>query len=81
MTVDVPTAALVPAVGGIVWFLLRLTVFDAIKELRASNVRQGTRIGDIEEWKKAHDAVEEFKHRRRLTAGNGIVQRDDETPT
>jgi hypothetical protein len=80
MTIDVPTAGIATGAAAVLWFLLRLTVFDAIKELRASNIRQGTRIGKLEEWRKAHDAVEEFRHRRKLTSPRGVPVQEDETP-
>lgn len=71
MTFDVPTASIVAAAAVVVWFLVRLTIFDAIRELRASNVRQGERLGKLEEWTVAHDKVEDYRYRRRMTAAKG----------
>lgn len=79
MTVDVPTAGIATAAAAGLWFLVRLTVFDAIKELRASNVRQGERLGAIDKWMEAHDKVETYIERRRKTAATGMPVQDDES--
>ena len=81
MTIDVPTASLAAGIAVIGWYLVRMTVFDAIKELRAANIRQGERIGALEEWKVAHDKVEDYRYKRRLTVPKGNPIPEDETPT
>lgn len=81
MTIDVPTASIAASIAVVGWFLVRMTVFDAIKELRSANIRQGERIGALEEWIKAHDAVETYRYKRKLTAPKGNPVPDDDTPT
>lgn len=78
MTVDIPTAGIATAAAAGLWFLVRLTVFDAIKEIRASNVRQGERLGKLEEWQVAHDKVETYIERRRKTAAPGVQVQDED---
>jgi hypothetical protein len=49
-----------PAVIG---FVLRALVLDRIRGLEEANIRQGKRIGDLESWTFAHDAVESERRR------------------
>jgi hypothetical protein len=79
VTIDLPTAAIATGAGAVGWFLLRLTVFDAIKELRASTVRLGVRIGALESRLDARDAVDNYLSRRRNSRAEGVpIQTDDE---
>ena len=62
-------------------FLLRIVIFDAIRELRESNQRQGKRLGELEQRWAAREAVEEYKRGRSLSRAHGIpVHPEDETP-
>jgi hypothetical protein len=56
----------------VIGFVLRALVLDRIKQLEEANIRQGKRIGDLESWTFAHDAVE--SERRRVdTRGVPVV--------
>lgn len=78
MTFDVPTAAIATGICAVLWFLLRLTVFDAIRRLERGAADQGKRIGDLESWTEAHDKVEEYRYKRKLTNPTG--NREDTPP-
>lgn len=65
---------LVPAVVGLVAWVVRATLLDRITKLedalQKSAEGQGKRIGDLESWTVAHDAVEsERRHVREDTRG------------
>jgi len=85
MTIDVPTAVLLPLVGGalvaVTGYVVRAMVLDRIKALEDAVKGQGTRFGEdvksIRGWQQAHDAVEDFKHRRKLTSPRGVPISDD----
>lgn len=81
MTIDVPTASLGVGVAVVGWFLIRLTVFDAIHRLERSAESQGKRIGDLESWTEAHDKVDEYRFKRKMTAPHGNPTSEDDTPT
>lgn len=68
MTIELQT--LLWVAGGaafVLWFFLRLTVFDAINHLRTGAQDQGRRIGALESRIDAWDAVESYKQRRRAS--------------
>ena len=77
MTFDLPTAGVATGVAVVGWFLIRLTVFDAIKRLERGAADQGKRVGDLESWTVAHDKVEDYRYKRRMTGANPS---DDDTP-
>lgn len=69
------------AIGGafaLFAWVVRTLVFDAIKELRDANVRQGKRLGELEKWQAAHDAVRDHKRERVRTAAGGTPIGGDE---
>lgn len=60
------SALLIPLFGWIV----RMAVLDAIKELRASNERQGSRLGELEKFRAVVE--DRLGRARRMTdSGNG----------
>ena len=81
MTIDVPTASLAAAIAVVGWFLVRLTVFDAIRRLERGAADQGKRIGDLESWTEAHDKVEDYKARRSLSRAHGVPVQSEEDIT
>lgn len=81
MSIDLPNTAIASGAIVLVWFLVRLTVFDAIRELRSSNVRQGERLGELEAWRKATTAVEADRSMRvrvRTAAGGVPISDEDQ---
>lgn len=59
-----------PAIIALVAWVVRATLLDRIKQLEEGNRQQGKRIGDLESWTVAHDAVEsERRHIREDTRG------------
>lgn len=81
MTIDLPSTMIAGGIGVCVWFLVRMTVFDAIRELRASNERQGVRLGKLEAWTEAHDKVDADRSMRvRVRTAAGGVPISDEDP-
>lgn len=84
MTIDVPTATIVGGAvaalaAGIGW-VARTTVFGRFDALEKSRDKLGVRVGDLESWIKAHDAVDAYRYRRKLTSGQGIPTQEDDTP-
>lgn len=57
---------LAPAIIALVAWVVRSTLLDRIRQLEEGNRQQGKRIGDLESWTVAHDAVE---RERRDTRG------------
>jgi hypothetical protein len=56
---------LAPAIIALVAWVVRSTFIDRIRALDASAEKQGKRIGDLESWTVAHDAVESERRRVR----------------
>jgi hypothetical protein len=70
MSINPWLALLAPAVIALVAWVVRATLLDRIKGLEEGNRQQGKRIGDLESWTVAHDAVEsERRHVREDTRG------------
>lgn len=68
--------AALPAVIGLTGWAVRMLVVDRIRSLEDSRARMGERIGELESWRKAHEAV--LRDRRRRDT-RGVVSRDDES--
>jgi hypothetical protein len=65
-----------PAIIALVAWVVRSTLLDRIKALEEGNRMQGKRIGDLESWTVAHDAVESERRRvREDTRGIPVDER------
>lgn len=54
---------------------------EAMRVLTASNKSQGERLGHLEDWKAASEAVSAYRAHRTLSRAHGVPITDDETPT
>lgn len=68
--------AALPAVIGLTGWAVRMLVIDRIRALEDSRARMGERIGELESWRMAHEAV--MRDRRRRDT-RGVVSRDEDS--
>jgi len=70
-------AAAIPAVIALTGWVVRALVIDRLRGLEESRVRLGERVGQLEAWRQAHEAV--MRDRRRRDT-RGVVADEDSTP-